>query len=405
MTAAGDPRDLLATVDRARMRAERRARLDAALDAFGVDAVVAFEYANSRYVSDLRPLWAPNFLVRQAAIAVRGVDRAIVFVHQDDTPHRRSIMDWLAPMDVREFPTGVANFGGGDAFRPLVVALDELGAPERAVVATDIGTVASIQNLTAALGPRRLVDANPLMAEVRAHKSDDELQLMRFASVVSDLAMARAIASVAPGVRECEVLAEAMGVLYRYGAEVPQCNLIVCSGPNTMPMQRYAGERAIESGDLVMLDIGACFSGMFSELARTTVCEEPNDDQRAIFRVAVDILEATVAAMSSSSSLRDLQVAAAGPYEASPYRGLMQRMIVAHGIGVGYAEGPFVPPPGGAAASASPIGSNVTLAVVPTLLVPGIPGGGGVRVEDVVAITDNGVERLTKHPFDPKLLG
>ena len=72
----------------------------------GLDAVIGFEYANGRYLADLRPLWAPNFLVRQAAVVARDVDRVIVFVHQDDTPHRRATMPWIAPADVREFPTG-----------------------------------------------------------------------------------------------------------------------------------------------------------------------------------------------------------------------------------------------------------------------------------------------------------
>lgn len=396
---------LLDGFDADRMRADRLVRLHRAMDRHDLAAVVAFEYANTRYLSDLRPLWAPNFLVRQAAIVARGSDRVIVFVHLDDTPHRRSIMPWIAPEDVREFPTGVANYGASaDALRPLTDALEELGVDPAGRIAVDIGTVSSLDNLRAGLAPRTVVDATACMRDVRSTKNDDELRLMRFASRVSDLTMARAISAIAPGVRECEVLAEAMDVLYRFGAEVPQCNLIVCSGSNTMPMQRYAGDRKIENGDLVMLDLGGCFNGMFSELARTTVCGDPNPQQRAIYRTAYEIHEATIGAMAAGVTPQAVQAAGAVPYESSPYHGLMQKMVIAHGIGVGYAEAPFVAPPGTPAGSSAPLEAGTTLAVVPTLLVPGIPGGGGVRIEDVLIVAEGGPERMTRHPYDEKLL-
>lgn len=391
-------------VDHDRMRAYRLDRARAGMERHDLDGILAFEYANGRYLADLRPLYAPNFLVRQAAVVGRAADRVICFVHQDDTPHRRSVMPWLDPGDVREFPTGTANFGApAAALAPLVAALAELGVREGRV-GVDIATPATLENLQRALPGIEVVDVGPAMRDARLVKNPDELELMRFASRVSDQAMAAAIDSIAPGVRECDVLAVAMDVLYRHGAEVPQCNLIVCSGPNTMPMQRYAGERAIEPGDLVMLDLGGCFGGMFSELARTTVCGTPNARQRAIYRTAAEILDATVASLHGGAQPAAVQAAAGGPYEASEFAGTMQRMIIAHGIGVGYAEGPFIPPPGGAPAATEPLEAGVTLAVVPTLLVPGVPGGGGVRLEDVVALTPDGVERLTTHPLEPRLL-
>jgi Xaa-Pro aminopeptidase len=391
-------------VDHDRMRAFRLSRARDAMAAHGLDAILAFEYANGRYLADLRPLYAPNFLVRQAAVVARAADRVICFVHLDDTPHRRATMPWLAPDDVREFPTGVANFGApADALAPLVRALAELGI-EEGRVGVDIATPATLENLARALPRCEIVDVGPAMRDARTVKSDDELELMRFASRVSDLTMAAAIDAIAPGVRECDVLATAMGVLYRHGAEVPQCNLIVAGGPNTMPMQRFAGERPFEEGDLVMLDLGGCFGGMFSELARTTVCGRANDQQRAIYRTAAEILEATAAAIHDGAEPAAVQAAAAVPYDRSPWAGRMQKMIIAHGIGVGYAEAPFIPPPGGAPARGEPLRAGTTLAIVPTLLVPDVPGGGGVRIEDVVAVTADGVERLTTHPLEPRLL-
>src|SRR6201999_1398506 len=117
----------------------------------------------------------------------------------------------------------------------------------------------------------------------RLVKAPTEVALLEDASTIVDIAMATAEQAVQPGVRECDVLAEVMKVFYTHNAEVPQCNLIVCSGPNTAPMQRFAGDRMIRRGDLVFIDIGACFNGIFSEATRTIACDGPdNDTQRAI---------------------------------------------------------------------------------------------------------------------------
>lgn len=392
------------SVDHDEIRSHRLASVQRAMGAHDLDAIIAFEYANGRYIADLRPLWAPNFLVRQATVIARDSDRVICFVHQDDTPHRRATMPWLDPGDIREFPTGMANFGGPvDAMAPLVRALEELGVASGRV-GVDIATVAVLDLLSRAVAPRRIVDVGPCMRDVRSTKCEGELELMRHASAVSDLAMERAVAAAAPGVRECDVLAVAMDTLYRHNAEIPQCNLIVCSGPATAPMQRFATDRAMEEGDLVMLDLGACFGGMFSELARTVACGEPSAEQRAIYRMAVAIHEATIGAMRAGVAHREVQEAAGAPYLGSRYEGRMQRMIIAHGIGVGYAEAPFISPPGGALAPDTPLAVASTLAVVPTLLVPDVPGGGGVRIEDVVVVTATGAERLTRHPLDAALL-
>ena len=393
----------LASVDFAAMRAARLARLQAVMETFDLDAVAAFEYANGRYIADLRPLWAPNFLLRQAVLVTRGSSDVICLVHQDDAPHRRGLMSWVPPERVREFPTAAfVERAPPGAMQPVVDALRELGFSSGRI-GVDLTTVAALGNLSAALPEAEWVDVGHAMSVARAVKSDQELEVMRLASRVVDIALGTAIDAARPGVRECEVLAEAMRVFYRHGAEVPQCNLIVCSGPNTSPMQRYAGYRRIEEGDLVFIDIGACFGGLFSEAARTVVVGTPNDSQRAIYRLAHEIQRRVVEAAVVGATGEDLQRTAAAVLDGSSHGSAMQKMVLAHGIGVGYAEAPFIRPPGTPSAPLT-LEPGMTIAVVPTILVPGIPGGGGVRLEDIVAVTTEGPELLTTYPYDAALL-
>jgi Xaa-Pro aminopeptidase len=406
MTVIEDRVDMdaaLVGIDLDAMRTARLARAKALMAKHKLDAVLAFEYANGRYLADLRPLWAPNFLVRQAVVATPKADDVIVFVHQDDTPHRQSTMPWIKPANIREFPTAaVSTAATSGPLAPLGAALSELGF-SGGRVGVDIVTPLVLGNLRRLLPDADIVDLGPCMHEARSVKNEQELALLRIASRVVDVAMAVATATVAPGVKECEVLAEVMRVFYRHGAEVPQCNLIVCSGPNTAPMQRFAGDRRIEEGDLVFMDVGACFNGIFSEATRTIACGTPNAEQRKIYRTVVDINEATIASIRAGIPAEDVKAAAAAPYHASDYTGRMQRMIIAHGIGVGYAEPPFIPPPDGPSTDLV-LESGMVLAVVPTILVPGVPGGGGVRLEDIVIVGTDGPERLTAAPYDDSLL-
>jgi Xaa-Pro dipeptidase len=400
-TTAG-PRDLVAameSVDFAAIRAHRDRRVRQVMEDFELDAIAAFEYANGRLLADLRPLWAPNFVLRQAVLVSRAAPDPIVLVHQDDAPHRRRLMDWVPPERIREFPTAAfIESATPQAVEPVRRALDDLGFTGGRI-GVDITTVTALDNLAAAVPEASWVDVTRAMNVARVVKSPEELELMGLASQVVDLALEAAIGAIRPGARECEILAEAMAAFYRYGAEVPQCNLIVCSGPNTAPMQRYAGTRRVEPGDLVFMDIGACFGGIFSEATRTVVLDRAHPDQAAIHATVLDVHRRTIDAMVPGATGEDLQAAGARALDGSPYAAHMQKMVLIHGIGVGYAESPFVRPPGTPTAPLT-LEPGMTLAVVPTILVEGVPGGGGVRLEDVVAVTDDGPDVLTRYPFD-----
>lgn len=390
--------------DYAGLRRFRHERVQAAMARADLDAVVAFEYANCRYIAGLRPLWAPNFMVRQAVISVRGSDDVVVFVHQDDTPHRRATMTWIPPERIRAFPTGVVSeTAPASALAPIADALTELGATGGRV-GVDIATVTVLRRLEELLDGYTVVDANAALNGSRLVKAPTEITQLEDASSIVDLAMAAAEDAVRAGVRECDVLAEVMKVFYSHNAEVPQCNLIVCSGPNTAPMQRFAGDRMIRRGDLVFIDIGACFNGIFSEATRTIPCGEPdNDTQRDIYRTVYDIHMATIESLRPGALATDVQAAALKHYADSPFFGKMQEMIIAHGIGVGYAEPPFIAPPGKTTPDLV-LEPGMVLAVVPTVIVPGVPGGGGVRLEDVVVVTEDGPDVLTKFPYSKALL-
>ncbi|MFQ5860629.1 MAG: M24 family metallopeptidase [Dehalococcoidia bacterium] len=384
-------------------RQERATRLRGLMERHRLDGILAFEAANIRYISGLRPLWVPNFGLMQAALITRTSPHVICWPFQDDTPHRQATMYWMDPQRVRPFPGVLDSPTPAPALEVLRQGLEELGLTS-GHLGLDFTKVPVLDTLRDMLPDIEIVDGDVCLKEARQVKGLQEVEVMRQASELVNIGFETALQAVEPGMRECEVLAEVMHTFYQYGMEIPQCNLIVCSGSNTAPMQRFAGDRVIQRGDLVFMDLGGCWHGMFSEAARTVICGEPNEQQRQLYQTVYNIHTQVIGAMKPGVTAAQLQQVAEQPYKASPFYGHMQRMLIAHGIGMGFAEPPWVPPAGVPPPDLT-LEVGMTLAVVITILVPGIPGGGGVRLEDVVTVTPEGVEVMTgRIPYDEVLL-
>ena len=185
--------------------------------------------------------------------------------------------------------------------------------------------------------------------------------------------------------------------------EIPQCNSIVASGENLSPLCRFASDRIIRSGDLVFIDIGGCFNGMFAEATRTVICGEPNPDQKKIYRTIHESMGAILQAMRPGRTNTDVYDALAGVFRKNGFDKYSLFTVMGHSIGVGGWEPPTMGQPevSGAVFTLEP---GMIFSIEPTLNVPGIPGGGGVRLEEEVLITDTGNEVLTRAPYDKKLL-
>lgn len=121
-----------------------------------------------------------------------------------------------------------------------------------------------------------------------------------------------------------ETVTVVMRVFYRYGAEAPQCNLIVCSGPKTTPMQRFVGGRVIRGNGLAFADIGVCFNGVFSE---ATDCRVLRVGQRHAARDSPHRLRCSPVndrGAPAGASSEDVLAAASKHYVGSRFHGYMQ---------------------------------------------------------------------------------
>jgi Xaa-Pro aminopeptidase len=145
------------------------------------------------------------------------------------------------------------------------------------------------------------------------------------------------------------------------------------------------------------------WNGYFSDVARATICGRPSRRQQEIYTAVHDALAAGTAAMKADNTNDDVAAAVRG---AAAEHGLERHFIslfIGHGVGIGTNEPPYI---GESLDGAETVvlESGMTFALEPLIWVPGVRGGGGVRLEDTIMVDLEGGRPLSRTAFDERLL-
>ncbi len=387
------------------LRSERTKSLEEQIKKHDLDALLCFKAENIRYMTGYRPLWWPiSFLTRNACIKVADKE-PILFPTSGCCERCRDTMYWMSKQNIRPLATmedpGIIEAEVEKKFKP---AFEELGITEGKIGIDHVSMLVLIK-LKEAFPKAKFVNGDHCVLDAQVIKNSEEIKCMRISSQLATFAMNRAIKKIDAGVRECEILAEAMHSLYSNGMEVPQCNLIVTSGDGTAPLRRFASDKKIDWGELVFLDLGGCFNGYFSDFTRTVIFGKPNDQQKKIYQAVYGMMMEIQRTMKPGKTNVEVNEAAREVVIDCGFKGYDYLGLLGHSIGVTGLTYPIV---GEIAATGS---ENVTelkpgmiFSMEPGIFIPGTPGGGGVRLEDTILITEDGNEVLTKIPFDEVLL-
>jgi Xaa-Pro aminopeptidase len=317
----------------------------------------------------------------------------------------RDTMYWMKKENIRPLATmedpGIVEV---EVKKKFIPAFEELGITG-GKIGIDHVSMLVLMKLREAFPKADFTNGDHCVLDAQVIKNSEEIKCMRVSSQMAAIAMDRAIRKIDVGVRECEILAEAMHSLYSNGMEVPQCNLIVTSGDGTAPLRRFASDKKIHWGELVLLDIGGCFNGYFSDFTRTVIFGKPNEQQKRIYKAVYEMMKEIQRTMKPGHTNREVNEAARKVVIDHGFRGHDYLGLLGHSIGVTGLTYPIV---GEIAAigieKEIELRQGMVFSMEPGIFIPGIPGGGGVRLEDTILITENGNEVLTKTPYDEKLL-
>jgi Xaa-Pro aminopeptidase len=243
-------------------------------------------------------------------------------------------------------------------------------------------------------------DVRPVIHEMRKVKSGSEIALLQKAVDITGEAQRDVAKALAPGKYEYEMEALILAAFFRNGAERVGFPCIVGSGINATTLHYNRNRKRIESGDLVIVDIGAEYSGYTADITRTYPASGKfTARQREIYQLVLDAQTAAAAAfVPGKTTMNDLNLVVRDFFHASKLRAgnnLTMDAFFLHGLG--HYIGLYVHDVGGYGGPL-PVGAVIT--IEPGLYVPGEKIG--VRIEDDYLVTEKGLVKLSKDiPSDP----
>jgi Xaa-Pro aminopeptidase len=389
-------------VDLEALRQKRIARADAERRRAGLDALLVWKDENCRYLTDLRPqLIAGKSTALNGALLVEGKP-PILFCSGGERDRVDRTMPWIAEahtipiVEEKALVEGLVRDILGPALRQHGLSAAKLGLDEANTVFT--------KALAAEFPKLAIEDGDTPMQQARMIKLPEEIVLLEEASALADAVTATATATVADGVRECEVAAEAMRTLFRLGGEYAHVMTpFVASGEHMAPPHRICSDKLIRHGDIVFIDIGACWNGYFGDVARSIICGKPSDQQKRIYTAVYEALHAGIAEMRPGRTNKDSANALIRAADKYGLGGRFLSLFIGHGVGIGANEPPYIGEtlPGAPTYEFRP---GMVFAVEPLIWVEGVRGGGGVRLEEMVLVTEDGPHVMSRAPFDDKLI-
>ncbi|MEU7087334.1 aminopeptidase P family protein [Streptomyces achromogenes] len=226
-----------------------------------------------------------------------------------------------------------------------------------------------------------LTDALPML---RAVKDKAELDLLAAAGAAADQAFEEIRKLPFAGRRESDVGRDLAGLLRRFGHEQVDFT-IVGSGPNGANPHHEVGDREIRPGDMVVLDFGGLKDGYGSDTTRTVHVGEPTEEERRVHDVVRAAQEAGYQAVRPGAACQDVDRAARAVITDAGY-GPYFIHRTGHGIGVTTHEPPYM-----IEGEEQPLVPGMCFSVEPGIY---LPGRFGVRIEDIVTVTEDGGRRL-----------
>lgn len=253
--------------------------------------------------------------------------------------------------------------------------------------------VASCDAAGAHLSRDRVVDAAPLLGDLRRAKSPAEIERIVHAARIADDALAEVAPHIAPGTTEAQIRDALEGAMRRHGADDVSFATIVATGDNAALPHHHPTSRRITAGEAVVIDFGALVEGYHSDMTRTFVVDGPGAgemlERHAVVRAAC---EAGVAVVAPGVVASEVDAACRRVLAAA---GLEQELThgVGHGVGLLIHEAPWVN-----ARSNDVLRAGDVVTVEPGAYRVGL---GGARVEELLLVTDSGHLVLSNSPKEP----
>jgi Xaa-Pro aminopeptidase len=268
----------------------------------------------------------------------------------------------------------------------LESALSGLGLSTGVVLAADDSMRADyLLRVQDAVLPSSSIPAGNLISKLRLIKSPDEIQSLSQSAALADRAMGVGIEACQPGVSERQVAFQISSYFMENGAQRVDFT-IIASGPNGAFPHHEVSNRIMEKGDTIILDIGATFKGYKSDITRVVHLGEPPQEVLDVYSAVLKANQAGRAAVLPGAKASQVDHAARSSLQLD---NLDEYFVhrTGHGLGMEGHEPPWI-----TSADETILETGMVFSVEPGVY---LPGKFGVRIEDIVTVTEDGCRVLT----------
>ena len=345
----------------------RQEELQRALDHHRLDAIVVTHLPNIRYLCGF---------TGSAGVLILAPSHSVFF---GDGRYREQARSEVEGAAVAIGPRS-----------PLIAAGEWLAAKSRKIKVIGIEsehlTVAERQYLAKAVGPVRVRNAPPLVERARSLKDPQEIESLRAAARLGANLFKVALKTIRAGIKEVEVAAEMEYAARQAGADGMSFETIIASGKRSALPHGRASSALIPPRGFVVCDFGVILAGYCSDMTRTVHVNTSGAKARHIYSAVREAQQAAVEAVRPGVRLERVHAAAR---KLLSLKQLAQYFphSTGHGVGLEIHEAPRI-----AAGQRELLRAGMVITIEPGVYVPGF---GGVRIEDMVAVTERGYRVLT----------
>jgi len=257
-------------------------------------------------------------------------------------------------------------------------------------------SVHRFEAISAAVGATTYIDIGSPLREMRAIKTPDEVTRMKRAALIVEDVLRLGVSKVKPGVTEIELVAELEYQMKKLGAQGPSFETMVLSGAKSALPHGTPDNRKVGEGELLLFDLGVYADGYASDITRTFAVGDISDEIKGIYGAVLDANLKAIEAIRPGVTFGSLDRAARESIERAGYDPYFNHRL-GHGLGMDIHEYPSIH-----GRNEDLLLAGMVFTVEPGIYVPSV---GGVRIEDDVLVTQDGVEVLTSFPKQLTVIG
>lgn len=391
-------------LDLARMRRERFGKLQTLMTAQGVDALFLLNTANTYYASGAGRLGADGGRAKMEPVAV-------LVVQGDSAPHVFTPYPEGAPTDLPadhlhgtlyvEFDQGVKELGE---------RISQRVGQKKFRLGIDNYSAAMFEALPELLPDVEFVDAGGVLSEARLLKTADEIECLRRAQHINDVAMLDVQSSLRAGMSQAELTGLYYRRIYALGATANLLDPIwdvaekhrsdfAPSTHDDLPFPLVASNQVLQDGQVLWMDTGLAYEGYASDFGRTWIVgadPTPPPELQDQYRRYADTIAAVLDVAKPGVSAYDLTSAAK---KVAGGKVWLDHLYLGHGVGLSSAEAPFIGSDlGDDFDRQTELREGMIIVLEPVFWQEGV---GGYRAEETIALTADGFTKLNSYSYEP----